>query len=842
MTLTGHIVGTKGNTGRGIASIVENADYTITINLTDGSSFTTAPIAGFTAVEFDENYDLVVTKTDGTTEIVETDIEDFRTLLVGYKNETYSYMQGAINSASSASSSATSASGSATDAATSAGQAYNHATSAQTAKTAAETAQGKAEDAQNAAETAQGKAEDAQDAAETAQTAAETAQTAAETAQASAQSSATSASSSATSASTSASTATTKASEASASATAAAGSASAAAASAEEAAESAASLTVDDELDGSSTNPVQNKVIKDELDSKANVDGYYESLGSGTADQLASNIYEEDNTPYNFRTSGGSIDIGDRETDMLVGGSVAWNQMVSNARYNTTTINGVTYTKNDDGSVSVSGTASAFTSIDFVPNEIRTIFPNHVYYMHQPAGASQATYFVRTGGSHLFWNYKTISKIDVQNAVGGLRFAVQNGITVNVTFYPQLFDLTQMFGSTIADYIYNLEQATAGAGVAWFKKLFPKPYYAYNAGELMSVQAVSHNTVGFNAWDEEWELGYYNVTTGEPVTSSSNLRSKNFIPVVPNTFYYAKIPTGYIAICEYDADKNFIKCTQGITNSGITTTADTHFIRFHCTSAYGTTYNNDICINISWDSERDGEYEAYVKHSYALDNSLTLRGIPKLDNGNLYYDGDTYESDGTVTRKYGIVDLGTVTWHYADAQDCFYTYGFREYTKQAPNVICSKYPYVGIYADLVDKSCGYIYGNAICVMDESFNADTAAFKTAMSGVYLIYELATPTTETADPYTNPQFVNDFGTEEYVDYPYSQGTRDVAIPVGHQTQYMANLKAKLEMSPSSPEGAGDYIVRQTNGENEYVTLASNATIQDIIARLEALEGGE
>ena len=41
-----------------------------------------------------------------------------------------------------------------------------------------------------------------------------------------------------------------------------------------------------------------------------------------------------------------------------------------------------------------------------------------------------------------------------------------------------VFDLTQMFGSTIADYIYTLEQNTAGSGVAWFRKLFPKDYYA----------------------------------------------------------------------------------------------------------------------------------------------------------------------------------------------------------------------------------------------------------------------------------------------------------------------------------------------------------------------------
>lgn len=41
--------------------------------------------------------------------------------------------------------------------------------------------------------------------------------------------------------------------------------------------------------------------------------------------------------------------------------------------------------------------------------------------------------------------------------------------------------------------------------------------------------------------------------------------------------------------------------------------------------------------------------------NYPLDDNLELRGIPKLDSNNeLYYDGDTYASDGTVTRKYGI--------------------------------------------------------------------------------------------------------------------------------------------------------------------------------------------
>ena len=103
----------------------------------------------------------------------------------------------------------------------------------------------------------------------------------------------------------------------------------------------------------------------------------------------------------------------------------------------------------------------------------------------------------------------------------------------------------------------------------------------------------------------------------------------------------------------------------------------------------------------------------------------------------------------------------------------------------------------------------------ILIADESFS-DTDALKTAMSGVYLVYELADPTTETADPYQNPQIVDDFGTEEYVD------ARTVPIPAGHVTQYRANLRAKLEMAPDSPDGAGDYIVRQTDGRNAYVPL--------------------
>ena len=104
-------------------------------------------------------------------------------------------------------------------------------------------------------------------------------------------------------------------------------------------------------------------------------------------------------------------------------------------------------------------------------------------------------------------------------------------------------------------------------------------------------------------------------------------------------------------------------------------------------------------------------------------------------------------------------------------------------------------------------------GGVVIVFDPDYT-DATAFKSAMSGVYLVYELVTSTTETADSFQSPQIVDDWGTEEYV-------TTSI-VPVGHDTKYTANLRAKIEMAPDSPSGNGDYIVRQANGTNSYVPL--------------------
>ena len=60
------------------------------------------------------------------------------------------------------------------------------------------------------------------------------------------------------------------------------------------------------------------------------------------------------------------------------------------------------------------------------------------------------------------------------------------------TFYPQVFDLTQMFGESVATYLMTLEQNQRGVGYELFKKLFYKDFYAYNVGgNWVSVASVN---------------------------------------------------------------------------------------------------------------------------------------------------------------------------------------------------------------------------------------------------------------------------------------------------------------------------------------------------------------
>lgn len=100
---------------------------------------------------------------------------------------------------------------------------------------------------------------------------------------------------------------------------------------------------------------------------------------------------------------------------------------------------------------------------------------------------------------------------------------------------------------------------------------------------------------GLNVWDEEWEQGYYDNSTGNPVPYASRIRSKNPIPVIPNkTMYWAS--TGIMTVLGYGLDGTY----KGVVTDGVSTftiPSDVYIIKFYLSTTYGGIYQDDTCIS-----------------------------------------------------------------------------------------------------------------------------------------------------------------------------------------------------------------------------------------------------
>ena len=203
----------------------------------------------------------------------------------------------------------------------------------------------------------------------------------------------------------------------------------------------------------------------------------------------------QDTEPHMFRAVPTQTEDFGHESDTIVGGTVGWNQYIPNYPA-TTTINGVTFTNNGD-SITVNGTATGGDAV----LDLTFGWPiNGVYFLHGcPSGGSTSTYYL----GNLSW-------FDVGNGYfikdtaapsgHGFRIYVKDGVTVsNKVFVPQATNITQMFGSTIADYVYSIRANNEGA--MWLRANAPQlfEYHAYDAGSLVSVSGLtSHDMVGFN--------------------------------------------------------------------------------------------------------------------------------------------------------------------------------------------------------------------------------------------------------------------------------------------------------------------------------------------------------
>ena len=495
----------------------------------------------------------------------------------------------------------------------------------------------------------------------------------------------------------------------------------------------------------------------------------YEILGDGqaTAEQ------------FSFRptaTENKNVRDGAARIEKVKGSSLVWN--VNGGYKPNTTHKGVSIIHYNDGVIELSGELQGGKTVQF--GVLNNTY-GHIYLVDmQVLSMGDATSFMcgnlnianttitQVGHVTLI---KSSPRSEIDSYVGAYNFiGSPNGIKVK---YHQ-FDLTQMFDA-------GNEPTT----VEQFYELLPEgvDINAYNEGEIVDANYKAIKTTGFNQWDEQWENGYYDSSTGLPVNSNALVRSKNYNRILPNTKYFCKSPDyiGYDArIFFYTRTKEYIKSVS-FYNTEITPPSDAYYFHLKLGSNKNKvpTYNHDVCINIAWDeySALNGTYKPYKP--FERDLSWIKKYFPEgMRSAGSVRDEIRFNSTTQkweAVQRIGVVDLGSLTWTTDTIGD---KVGFVVKSKvvvppadlySKANMLCSKYVTVIQYGNTQYSNDKVIFANGngwIQAADYAYT-DAAAFKAAMAGVMLNYELAEPIVTTITEDVNLAYdVADYGTEELI----------------------------------------------------------------------------
>lgn len=328
-------------------------------------------------------------------------------------------------------------------------------------------------------------------------------------------------------------------------------------------------------------------------------------------------------------------------------------------------------------------------------------------------------------------------------------------------------------------------------------------------GEIVSAGTESIIEQGRNLWDEVWGVGSINSSSGNNEFSKEAIYSKNYTPIAPNSthiFVYAgsakfeNVKTRF-----YDYNKNYIgyndKDGQTVyPNKKFITPSDAFYVRFTLPPSYGNVYKNDIAL-IAGSS---GSYTPYHQTWYPIPEAIrALTGYGwSAGNAKNYVD---YENKKYV-QCVSSVDLGTLDWEfnttsavghhfYAPAKHLNFKY-LGIFGTTVYNALCSKYRTVARSSSVfVDKTITIDGVNTIVsqiqVKDTAYT-DATAFKQAMSGVILYYELATPIVTDISTVLPDDFLRNIEVEAggSITFKNSNGD-DYRIPVPSEEEYVVKL---------------------------------------------------
>jgi hypothetical protein len=525
-----------------------------------------------------------------------------------------------------------------------------------------------------------------------------------------------------------------------------------------------------------------------DIANKAEIDGYYQQMGVGLADNLASPDGVIDTDKYKYRTTAGDQDVTDGNAILrgVCGNSVVLNQLINNGNFAVdTNSDGLADAWHKDRSTNILSLSNGVQRITkaATDNRVQLDYNNiifnatHKYYVRftYDTNITAVPLEIRHTDFTIILSNKTTPGTvkGIYTAATdqtGLRFRMYSGMGLILEddwfefSNVNIIDLTLMFGP-------GNEPST----VEEFEAMYQEDYYDYNAGTITNVDIDGIKTVGYNLFNGTYARVVGNqklvITGAYDVVSFTTELGGDTDPVVLvnenlnelDVDTYTPPKDGYIYITDTDAT---------------------------------------TCVALVWSAYRVGDFEEHWTNTRDIDTSEYfadgLHGV-----GNAY---DELRKDKKIQR-FGIVNLGTLTWSVNNPDETCErqkTVGLQALIKPTPNnttvanIICSVYTNdtaVNTYFHTQDKTISIDISGSVCVYDSDLIGETGGtIKTAMNGVWLVYELLEPVETPISPELNFTYpISDFGTEEFL------LNNDVCV--GQETFYMANLRDTVRRIPDN-----------------------------------------
>lgn len=358
----------------------------------------------------------------------------------------------------------------------------------------------------------------------------------------------------------------------------------------------------------------------------------------------------------------------------------------------------------------------------------------------------------------------------------------------------QVFDLTQMFGSGNEP---TLEE---------FSALFYLPYYDYDSGSLLNLNGTGIKTTGKNLINEsDAEIG--TAWNG----GSNSARARLVISCYPNTTYVLSI-NGSNNIDNIYAQKSDVlpasSAGGSITSPYTIATgaSDVYIIIGFNKTSISLDDVKALKLQLEFGSTAT-TYEPYTTNTTSLPIS-TYFPTGMKSAGAVY---DELTPTRAITRV-GAVDLGSLTWTTANTSAKLYQASISDMkvptVRNADGILCGKYPIssttsLGTQTDdesmLRDTSTAKLY-----IRDTTYDSPSA-LKTALSGVMLNYELATPT-ETATSLNLTYDIDWGGTEQLLPVNTSDPTTS---PILADMEYPDEARSDQEFTYREIQRVSDIL---------------------------------